>query len=96
MTITGEEFKQAFLDAAKDYRKSSKIEMTPEIKEEIRKQKEPLKNLTFGIISKTKTLLEEMGINSLEKIDNNDDSYWHLFELIDHCIEQLTPNEPTE
>ncbi len=41
-------------------------------------------------MSKTKILLEGMGINPLEKIDNNCDSYWTLYELIDHCIEQLS------
>ena len=41
-------------------------------------------------MSKTKILLEGMGINPLEKIDNNRDSYWTLYELIDHCREQLS------
>jgi len=38
----------------------------------------------------TRKLLEEMGINPVEKIDNNCDSYWTLHELINHCIEQLS------
>ena len=41
-------------------------------------------------MSKTKILLEGMGIDPLEKIDNNVDSYWTLYELIDHCTEQLS------
>ena len=41
-------------------------------------------------MSNTKILLEGMGINPFEKIDDNDDSYWTLHELIDHCREQLT------
>lgn len=41
-------------------------------------------------MSKAKTLLEGMGINPLEKIDNNCDSYWTLYELIDHCVDQFS------
>lgn len=40
-------------------------------------------------MNKTIILLEGMGINPLEKIDNNCDSYWTLFKLIEHCNEQL-------
>lgn len=41
-------------------------------------------------MSKAKTLLKGMGINPLEKIDNNAGSYWTLYELIDHCADQFS------
>ena len=41
-------------------------------------------------MNKAKKLLEGMGINPLGKIDNNCDSYWTLYELIDHCADQFS------
>jgi hypothetical protein len=40
-------------------------------------------------MSQAKILLEAMGINPLEKIDNNSGSYWTLHELVNHCVGQL-------